>query len=60
MDPTTPMTVFYTFKQSETDDDEPGQSKSPVASTGWEKMLEGMCGAGLTVTGTWPMRTDAL
>jgi len=46
-----PMTVYYAFKQSE--DDEHG-----TASTGWETMLFGILSAGLTVTATWPMRTE--
>lgn len=53
----TPMTVFYAFKQSESDDDESGGGVA-TASTGWEKMLEGLLLAGLQVTGTWPMRTE--
>jgi putative DNA methylase len=53
----TPMTVFYAFKQSEADDDESGVDSS-TASTGWEKMLEGLLRSGLQVTGTWPMRTE--
>ncbi|WP_328769405.1 DUF1156 domain-containing protein [Streptomyces sp. NBC_00286] len=46
-----PTTVFYAFKQSESDD-------SGKASTGWETLLEGMLWAGWSVTGTWPMRTE--
>jgi len=46
-----PVTLFYAFKQSETDE-------SGVASTGWETMLNGLNAAGLTVTATWPMRTE--
>lgn len=53
----TPMTLFYAFKQSESDDDD-GDGVEAWASTGWEKMLEGLIRAGLTVTGTWPMRTE--
>ena len=48
-----PMTVYYAFKQSETERDT-GQT----ASTGWETMLEGMLRSGWAVTGTWPMRTE--
>lgn len=47
-----PMSVFYAFKQSEADDGE------TVASTGWETMLEGLLQAGLSVTATWPIRTE--
>jgi putative DNA methylase len=53
----TPITIFYAFKQSETED-EPETITSAVASTGWEKMLEGLVRSGLSVTGTWPMRTE--
>lgn len=47
-----PITVFYAFKQAETDDD------GGHASTGWETLLEGMLKAGWTVTGTWPVRSE--
>jgi putative DNA methylase len=47
-----PITVFYAFKQAETDSD--GQH----ASTGWETLLEGLLKAGWTVTATWPIRTE--
>jgi putative DNA methylase len=53
----TPMTIFYAFKQSEVDDDGSGLDVS-TASTGWEKMLQGLLRSGLQVTGTWPMRTE--
>ncbi len=46
-----PLTVFYAFKQAESDD-------SGTASTGWETMLNGLMQAGLMVTATWPMRTE--
>jgi len=51
-----PMTVFYAFKQSEAENDSSGDGL--VASTGWEKMLAGLLRAGLSITGTWPMRTE--
>lgn len=57
-DPSVPMTVFYAFKQSESDDDGTETSSIAVASKGWEKMLTGLLGAGLAITGTWPMRTE--
>jgi putative DNA methylase len=47
-----PITLFYAFKQAETDDD--GTHKS----TGWDTLLEGMLRAGWTVTATWPVRTE--
>ncbi|MEH2258877.1 DUF1156 domain-containing protein [Nostoc sp.] len=57
-----PLTVYYAFKQTETDDEvslteAKGNSESR-ASTGWETMLEGLIKAGFTITGTWPMRTE--
>jgi putative DNA methylase len=47
-----PITVFYAFKQAETDGD------GDHASTGWETLLEGMLKAGWAVTATWPIRTE--
>ena len=46
-----PFTLFYAFKQAETSD-------GGTASTGWETMLEGLLDAGVTITGTWPIRTE--
>ena len=51
--PNYPMTVYYAYKQSETDKKDGG-----IASTGWETMLEGLLKAGFQITGTWPMRTE--
>lgn len=48
-----PMTVFYAFKQAEDAADD------GVASTGWSTLLDGLAEAGWSVTGTWPMRTEA-
>ena len=55
--PDIPLTVFYAFKQSESDGGKHGDTIS-VASTGWEKMLAGMIQSGLAIVGTWPMRTE--
>jgi putative DNA methylase len=54
--PDIPTTVFYAFKQAESEGG--GSGNVQVASTGWETMLEGLIRAGLMVTGTWPMRTE--
>jgi putative DNA methylase len=51
-----PATVYYAFKQSEVDRSINGLAA--VASTGWETMLEGLLGAGFSITGTWPMRSE--
>lgn len=59
--PDYPLTVFYAFKQAETDDDnqdDDGATNTAIVSTGWETMLEGLIKAGFTITGTWPMRTE--
>jgi putative DNA methylase len=52
-----PLTVYYAFKQSETDMGE-DSNVAGQASTGWETMLEGLLRAGFQVTGTWPMRSE--
>lgn len=56
-----PVTIYYAFKQSETDtDDEDDQNdtSSVTASTGWETMLSAVIQAGFAITGTWPIRTE--
>ena len=49
--PDFPITVYYAFKQSESDD-------SGEVSTGWETLLDGMIRSGWTITATWPMRSE--
>ncbi len=64
--PECPLTVYYAFKQEESEaslDDEDISSENAnsaklTASTGWETMLEGLVRAGFTITGAWPMRTE--
>lgn len=46
-----PMTVYYAFKQSES-------NAAGTASTGWETLLEGMVRGGWMVTATWPVRSE--
>lgn len=46
-----PMTVYYAFKQSET-------NASGTSSTGWETLLEGMVRNHWQVTATWPIRSE--
>ena len=46
-----PATIFYAFKASESED------KGNV-STGWETFLSGLLNAGITITATWPVRTE--
>jgi len=55
-----PLTVFYAFKQAETDetDEDDGSSAGATSSTGWETMLEGLIASRFSINGTWPMRTE--
>lgn len=53
VDPDIPATIFYAFKQAESDSD--GTS---VSSTGWATMLRGLLDAGFAITGTWPVRSE--
>lgn len=46
-----PVTIYYAYKQSDTDD-------MGTASSGWETMLGAIVNAGFAITGTWPMRTE--
>ena len=59
VDPSYPVTIFYAFKQSESEQADDGDAGSVVSSsTGWETMLEGLISARFQITGTWPMRTE--
>ena len=49
--PAVPITIYYAFKQSETE-------KSGTNSTGWETFLDAVIQSGLGISGTWPMRTE--
>ena len=53
-----PLTVYYAFKQSETDAGTEQNDISAQASTGWETMLEGLLLGGFHITGTWPLRSE--
>lgn len=50
--PGVPLAIYYAFKQSETEVNE------GTTSTGWETFLEAVNRSGLSLTGTWPMRTE--
>ncbi len=50
--PAFPVTIYYAFKQSESDE------VGDTASTGWETFLEAVMRAGFSTTGTWPIRTE--
>ena len=49
--PTLPITIYYAFKQSE-------KKGEGITSTGWETFLDAAISVGLTITGTWPVRTE--
>jgi putative DNA methylase len=49
--PAFPVTIYYAFKQAESESD-------GTSSTGWETFLDGVIRAGFSTTGTWPMRTE--
>src|SRR5439155_17259433 len=51
--PAFPVSIYYAFKQSETEGDDGGTS-----STGWDTFLEAVIRAGFAIGGTWPMRTE--
>jgi len=50
--PAFPVTVYYAFRQSESD------GIDGATSTGWETFLDAAISAGFAVTGTWPVRTE--
>ena len=50
--PAFPTSIYYAFKQSET------QNTTGTSSTGWETFLAAVINAGFTLVGTWPMRTE--
>jgi putative DNA methylase len=49
--PSFPVTIYYAFKQSETETE-------GTASTGWQTFLDAVIDAGFSISGTWPMRTE--
>ena len=50
--PAFPVTIYYAFRQAETDDDK------GTASTGWDTFLDAVIRAGFGISGTWPIRTE--
>jgi putative DNA methylase len=50
--PAFPVTIYYAFKQSESD------GSDGTTSTAWETFLEAVISAGFSVGGTWPVRTE--
>lgn len=47
-----PTTIFYAFKQSQS------EPSGPTVSTGWERMLQALVDGSWAIVGTWPIRTE--
>ena len=50
--PAFPVTIYYAFKQTESDE------QDGTTNTGWDTFLAAVIHAGFAITGTWPMRTE--
>ena len=50
--PAFPVTIYYAFKQSESEGDE------GTTNTGWDTFLAAVIEAGFAISGTWPVRTE--
>lgn len=50
--PAFPVTIYYAFKQSETN------IKLGTSSSGWETFLTAVVSAGFYISGTWPLRSE--
>jgi putative DNA methylase len=50
--PAFPVTIYYAFKQSESD------AAEGTTNTGWDTFLAAVIKAGFAISGTWPMRTE--
>jgi putative DNA methylase len=50
--PAFPMTIYYAFRQSET------KQGVGTTSTGWVTFLSAVIESGLSITGTWPVRSE--
>ncbi len=50
--PAFPVTIYYAFKQAESD------GADGTTNTGWDTFLDAVIRAGFAITGTWPMRTE--
>lgn len=50
--PAFPVTIYYAFKQSESD------GGDGTTNTGWDTFLAAVIEAGFAISGTWPMRTE--
>jgi len=50
--PAFPVTIYYAFKQAETD------GVDGTTNSGWDTFLDAIIKAGFAISGTWPMRTE--
>ncbi|MBE2260825.1 MAG: DUF1156 domain-containing protein, partial [Rhodobacteraceae bacterium] len=50
--PAFPVTIYYAFKQAESD------GADGTTNTGWDTFLASVIEAGFAITGTWPVRTE--
>jgi putative DNA methylase len=50
--PAVPVTIYYAFKQAESDENE------GTTNTGWDTFLAAVIDAGFAISGTWPVRTE--
>ena len=50
--PAFPVTIYYAFKQAESD------GADGTTNTGWDTFLAAVIEAGFALSGTWPMRTE--
>jgi len=50
--PAFPVTIYYAFKQSDTDEED------ATSSSGWVTFLDAVLRAGFALFGTWPVRTE--
>jgi putative DNA methylase len=50
--PAFPVTIYYAFKQAESD------GGDGTTNTGWDTFLAAVIEAGFGISGTWPMRTE--
>jgi len=50
--PSFPVTIYYAFKQAESD------GTDGTINTGWDTFLDALIRAGFAISGTWPIRTE--
>ncbi len=62
MDPGFPLTLYYAFKQDDTeapvDEEAAGNTERVDRTTGWETLLTALIETGFQITATWPVRAS--